>query len=48
MKDKRITVFMFFLLTVITVSIKTYFAYYIDLSLGVKGLIELNITDEPL
>lgn len=40
MKDKRITVFMFFLLTVITVSIKTYFAYYIDLSLGVKGLIQ--------
>ncbi|MGL6146439.1 MAG: glycerol phosphate lipoteichoic acid synthase, partial [Macrococcoides caseolyticum] len=40
MKDKRITVFMFFLLTVVTVSIKTYFAYYIDLSLGVKGLIQ--------
>lgn len=40
MKDRRITVFMFFLLTVIAVSIKTYFAYYIDLSLGVKGLIQ--------
>lgn len=40
MKEKKISIFMFFLLTVLAVSIKTYFAYYIDLSLGVKGIVQ--------
>ncbi len=35
---KRIGIFTFFLLTVLTIALKTYFAYYVDLSLGVKGL----------
>ncbi|ARJ51251.1 polyglycerol-phosphate lipoteichoic acid synthase LtaS [Staphylococcus lutrae] len=35
---KRIGVFTFFLLMVLTIALKTYFAYYVDLSLGVKGL----------
>lgn len=39
-KNKKITIFTFFLMTVLTVSVKTYFAYYIDLSLGVKGIVQ--------
>ncbi|UXU54606.1 polyglycerol-phosphate lipoteichoic acid synthase LtaS [Staphylococcus agnetis] len=35
---KKIGIFTFFLLMVFTISLKTYFAYYVDLSLGVKGL----------
>lgn len=35
---KKIGIFTFFLLMVLTISLKTYFAYYVDLSLGVKGL----------
>ncbi|MCO4328566.1 polyglycerol-phosphate lipoteichoic acid synthase LtaS [Staphylococcus hyicus] len=34
----KIGIFTFFLLMVLTISLKTYFAYYVDLSLGVKGL----------
>lgn len=40
MKERKISIFVFFLLTVLTVSLKTYFAYYIDLSLGVKGIVQ--------
>ena len=32
--------FAFFLLTVFTVTLKTYFSYYVDFSLGVKGLVQ--------
>ncbi|MCG3401825.1 polyglycerol-phosphate lipoteichoic acid synthase LtaS [Staphylococcus massiliensis] len=39
-QKKKISVFMFFLLTVLTLSLKTYFAYYVDFSLGVKGLVQ--------
>lgn len=35
---KKTGIFTFFLLMVLTISLKTYFAYYVDLSLGVKGL----------
>lgn len=35
---KKIGIFTFFLLMVLTIALKTYFAYYVDLSLGVKGL----------
>ena len=31
---------MFFLLTVFTITLKTYFSYYVDFSLGVKGLVQ--------
>ena len=37
---KKISLFAFFLLTVITVTLKTYFSYYVDFSLGVKGLVQ--------
>ncbi|KAA1042421.1 polyglycerol-phosphate lipoteichoic acid synthase LtaS [Macrococcus equipercicus] len=40
MKERKISIFVFFLLTLLTISIKTYFAYYIDLSLGVKGIVQ--------
>ncbi|WP_259340191.1 hypothetical protein, partial [Staphylococcus gallinarum] len=33
---KKLTLFAFFILTVITVTLKTYFSYYVDFSLGVK------------
>ncbi|MGV3043121.1 polyglycerol-phosphate lipoteichoic acid synthase LtaS [Staphylococcus rostri] len=39
-ENKKIGIFAFFLLTVLTISLKTYFAYYVDLSLGVKGLVQ--------
>ncbi|UXR72009.1 MULTISPECIES: polyglycerol-phosphate lipoteichoic acid synthase LtaS [unclassified Staphylococcus] len=38
--NKKIGIFTFFLLMVLTISLKTYFAYYVDLSLGVKGLVQ--------
>ncbi|UEX89774.1 polyglycerol-phosphate lipoteichoic acid synthase LtaS [Staphylococcus ratti] len=37
---KKIGIFTFFLLMVFTISLKTYFAYYVDLSLGVKGPVQ--------
>lgn len=37
---KKISLFAFFLLTVYTVTLKTYFSYYVDFSLGVKGLVQ--------
>ncbi|HLR20165.1 MAG TPA: polyglycerol-phosphate lipoteichoic acid synthase LtaS [Staphylococcus sp.] len=37
---KKLTLFAFFILTVLTVAIKTYFSYYVDFSLGVKGLVQ--------
>ena len=37
---KKLTLFAFFILTVITVTAKTYFSYYVDFSLGVKGLVQ--------
>lgn len=37
---KKISLFAFFLLTVITITLKTYFSYYVDFSLGVKGLVQ--------
>lgn len=40
MKNRKISIFMFFLVTILTISFKTYFAYYVDLSLGVKGLVQ--------
>ncbi|MCC3682555.1 polyglycerol-phosphate lipoteichoic acid synthase LtaS [Staphylococcus epidermidis] len=33
-------IFGFFLLTVFTITLKTYFSYYVDFSLGVKGLVQ--------
>ena len=38
--QKEISLFAFFLLTVITITLKTYFSYYVDFSLGVKGLVQ--------
>lgn len=40
LQKKKISIFVFFILTVLTVSLKTYFAYYVDFSLGVKGLVQ--------
>ena len=37
---KKISFFAFFLLTVFTITLKTYFSYYVDFSLGVKGLVQ--------
>ena len=37
---KRKLVFCVFLLTVFTITLKTYFSYYVDFSLGVKGLVQ--------
>ncbi|KGJ25014.1 polyglycerol-phosphate lipoteichoic acid synthase LtaS [Staphylococcus haemolyticus] len=37
---KKISLFAFFILTVFTVTLKTYFSYYVDFSLGVKGLVQ--------
>ncbi|MFF5513171.1 polyglycerol-phosphate lipoteichoic acid synthase LtaS [Staphylococcus capitis] len=37
---KKISLFAFFLLTVFTITLKTYFSYYVDFSLGVKGLVQ--------
>ena len=37
---KKLTLFAFFILTVLTVAFKTYFSYYVDFSLGVKGLVQ--------
>ncbi|MCG2382032.1 polyglycerol-phosphate lipoteichoic acid synthase LtaS [Staphylococcus epidermidis] len=37
---KKIGIFVFFLLTVFTITLKTYFSYYVDFSLGVKGLVQ--------
>ncbi|MGW9857532.1 lipoteichoic acid synthase [Staphylococcus hominis] len=37
---RKISLFAFFLLTVFTVTLKTYFSYYVDFSLGVKGLVQ--------
>ncbi|MBE7347568.1 polyglycerol-phosphate lipoteichoic acid synthase LtaS [Staphylococcus epidermidis] len=37
---KKIGIFTFFLLTVFTITLKTYFSYYVDFSLGVKGLVQ--------
>lgn len=37
---KKIGIFAFFLLTVFTITLKTYFSYYVDFSLGVKGLVQ--------
>lgn len=37
---KKIGIFAFFLLTVFTITLKTYFSYYVDFSLGVKGLLQ--------
>ena len=37
---KKISLFAFFLMTVFTVTLKTYFSYYVDFSLGVKGLVQ--------
>lgn len=37
---KKIGIFTFFLLTVFTITLKTYFSYYFDFSLGVKGLVQ--------
>lgn len=39
-QKKKISLFAFFLLTVITITLKTYFSYYVDFSLGVKGLVQ--------
>ncbi len=39
-KNRKIGVFTFFLLTILAIALKTYFAYYVDLSLGVKGLVQ--------
>ena len=36
----KIGIFAFFLLTVFTITLKTYFSYYVDFSLGVKGLVQ--------
>ncbi len=38
-QKKKISLFAF-LLTVITITLKTYFSYYVDFSLGVKGLVQ--------
>ena len=37
---KKIGIFAFFLLTVFTITLKTYFSYYVDFFLGVKGLVQ--------
>ncbi|NBH30311.1 polyglycerol-phosphate lipoteichoic acid synthase LtaS [Staphylococcus warneri] len=37
---KKISLFAFFLMTVFTITLKTYFSYYVDFSLGVKGLVQ--------
>lgn len=37
---KKIGIFASFLLTVFTITLKTYFSYYVDFSLGVKGLVQ--------
>lgn len=37
---KKIGIFAFFLLTVFAITLKTYFSYYVDFSLGVKGLVQ--------
>ncbi|UGB05791.1 polyglycerol-phosphate lipoteichoic acid synthase LtaS [Staphylococcus sp. HL28] len=37
---KEISLFAFFLMTVFTITLKTYFSYYVDFSLGVKGLVQ--------
>ncbi|MCT1762994.1 polyglycerol-phosphate lipoteichoic acid synthase LtaS [Staphylococcus epidermidis] len=37
---RKIGIFAFFLLTVFTITLKTYFSYYVDFSLGVKGLVQ--------
>ncbi|MCU5745805.1 polyglycerol-phosphate lipoteichoic acid synthase LtaS [Staphylococcus sp. SQ8-PEA] len=37
---KKLSLFAFFLLTVLTITLKTYFSYYVDFSLGVKGLVQ--------
>lgn len=37
---RKISLFAFFLMTVFTVTLKTYFSYYVDFSLGVKGLVQ--------
>ncbi|SUN01422.1 polyglycerol-phosphate lipoteichoic acid synthase LtaS [Staphylococcus warneri] len=37
---KKISLFAFFLMTVFTIILKTYFSYYVDFSLGVKGLVQ--------
>lgn len=37
---RKISLFSFFLMTVFTVTLKTYFSYYVDFSLGVKGLVQ--------
>ncbi|MHB7941098.1 polyglycerol-phosphate lipoteichoic acid synthase LtaS [Staphylococcus capitis] len=37
---KKISLFAFFLLTVFTITLKTFFSYYVDFSLGVKGLVQ--------
>ncbi len=39
-QKKKISLFAFFLLTVITITLKTYFSYYVDFSLSVKGLVQ--------
>lgn len=39
-RKKKISLFTFFILTVLTVTLKTYFSYYVDFSLGVKGLVQ--------
>ena len=36
---KKIGIFAFFLLTVFTITLKTYFSYYVDFSLGVPGFV---------
>ena len=40
---RKISLFAFFLMTVFTVTLKTYFSYYVDFSLGVKGLVQILI-----
>lgn len=37
---KKISLFAFFLMTVFTITLKTYFSYYVDFSLGIKGLVQ--------
>lgn len=37
---KKISLFAFFLMMVFTITLKTYFSYYVDFSLGVKGLVQ--------
>ena len=37
---RKISLFAFFLMTVFTVTLKTYFSYYVDFSLGGKGLVQ--------